>query len=112
MSRVNTLILEKFLLTLIPDKAKPEFSNAFTQFRSDRAPSLGLGITVIQKFFHDEREDVQVAAVNSLVIGMWMADCTQDDEFIKMFEGWLEAYKRFEGENVVDFMQARAGRPR
>lgn len=111
MARVNTIILEKFLLTLIPDRAKTEFGKAFNQFRSDRAPSLGLGIHVIQKFFQDEREDIQIAAVNCLVIGMWMADCTQDDEFIKMFEGWLEAYNRFEGGNVVDFLQAKAGRP-
>lgn len=111
MARVDLLILEKFLLTIIPDKGKPEFSKAFAQFRSDRAPSLALGINVVQRFFHDEREDVQIASVNSLVIGMWMAECTQDQEFLDMFNEWLAQYGRFKGENVVDFLQAKAGRP-
>lgn len=111
MARVDTLVLEKFLLTIIPEDAKPEFSKAFAQFRSDRAPSLALGINVVQRFFHDENKNVQIAAVNSLVIGMWMADCTQDQEFLDMFDEWLKQYGRFKGENVVDFLQAKAGRP-
>lgn len=111
MGRVDTLLLEKFLLTIIPDAAKPLFSKAFDEFRTYKIPAMANGINGVQQFFHHEDVEVQVAAVNCLVAGIYMADVSQDEEGAAIFKGWLDSYAKFQGKNVVDFMQARAGRP-
>lgn len=103
-------LIEQFLLTIFPTEVKADFIQALKDYRNNPPFLLANSINATQTYFRCDDQQVRWGSVNGVICGMLMCDISNRPNGKEMFEGWLEAYARHNGENVVDFLQQKAKR--
>ena len=112
MNRVDLVLLEKFLASLVPDEAANALNSAFDQFNKFPFPMAQNCMFTMKQMFENENLELRICGVNCIVAGIFLASLSQDDETKAIFTGWLDSHAKAKGENVVSFMQKKAGRDR
>lgn len=106
---VDLVLLEKFLLTVVPDGAKATVSQNFQDIREDRVHALMTTFGRAQGLMHsDEPQPHKFFFVNGVFLGIIMAYFAVHPDDKRIFQGWLDQHARNQGENVVDFSLRKA----
>lgn len=107
---VQVELLNKFLITLCPATTQTAINNVFQNFYKEPLPVMYEGINNIQLFIHDKNGMTSGAAINGIILGIFMARISETPENQEIFKGWLEQYSKVKGEHVIDFQQEKAKR--
>lgn len=107
---VDLNLLEKFLLSILPDDAKNPLIDTFLQIRENRLNSFGTSLGRARSVLEsdDLEQPYKFFFVNGVITGILIASFATTKEDKQMFENYLEQHSRNLGENVVDFTAKRS----
>lgn len=109
---VDLLLLEKFLLTVIPNESKNVLLEVFQEIRMDRLQALGISLGRAKSVFESNElsQPFKFFYTNGMIAGILLASfaCNSSDK--EMFQGWLDQQARNQGENIVDIFSRKAGK--
>lgn len=107
---VDLKLLEKFLLSIVPDDAKNPIIDTFGQMRENRLSSFGVSLGRARQVLESTELETphKFFFVNGIVAGILIASFATTKEDKQMFENYLEQHSRNLGENIVDFSAKRS----
>lgn len=107
---VDLVLLEKFLLLVVPDEAKATVQQNFQDIREDPIHALMITMGRAQGLMEkdDEPQPHKFFFANGVFLGIIMAYFAVHPDDKRIFQGWLDQHARNQGENVVDFFAKKA----
>ena len=92
-------------MTLVHPEGRSTIRKMFQSFFDNKLKVVANGMENLQGFLQHENQTVHLAAVNGMLMGLFLANACCDKELKKIFfDQYLEAHSKDIGENVVDFL--------
>lgn len=98
---VDTKFLNKFLLPMFAPETQPLINKLFDQFEKEPGASYNSCVAGFH-FYLNTTDERSTAAVNGVVLGIFMCSLAERPEFKEMFEKCIAYDSKSKGENVVN----------
>ncbi len=105
---IDMRLLNQFLITITPENSHESINALFSNVKEDPNTVAFHGINGMQQFVASQELEVQAAAVNGILTGIFMANASRTKEFKFVIDGYIEQKKRSHGEHVVDLALFKA----
>lgn len=104
-------LIEKLLVGMVPHDAVAPVHSNFKAMRSEPAEAFTVLWNHLYPILKNQDADGHIAATNGILIGVALYYGLQrSDNLLKMINDYIEDRSRVNGENVINFYEARAGR--
>lgn len=101
---------EKFILSLLDENVRAQIGAVFDSIDKQPLPMLCQALNETQWFAKNENKQIAAGTINGLILGLMVERFSKNTEINHIFEGWLEQFRKNQGENVINFSIEKAGR--